>query len=281
MSAKIALKAFSFALAFPAKLLSATQTSPSRTGEEHPARRVDAGILIFEAEAEVEPELVPERKPEATPEPEADRRFERDLASVSEEDTPEPEEEESELAATRNGAEPESVPEAESVPEPTPAAVERASSASPPASVDSPMEIRFAKMSEDATLPTRANEGDAGMDLCAAESARIGPGQRVGVGTGLAVEIPEGWAGMVLPRSGLALKHGIALVNSPGLIDPGYRGEVRVLLLNTDATAEFKVAVGDRIAQLVLTPFSTAKPIEAEGLETSARGEGGFGSSGV
>jgi len=142
------------------------------------------------------------------------------------------------------------------------------------------MEIRFEKLKDEASLPTRANEGDAGMDLCAAEAARIGPGQRVGVGTGLAVEIPEGWAGMVLPRSGLALKHGIALVNSPGLIDPGYRGEVRVLLLNTDKTAEFKVSVGDRIAQLVLTPFSTARPVEADRLSATARGEGGFGSSG-
>jgi dUTP pyrophosphatase len=86
---------------------------------------------------------------------------------------------------------------------------------------------------------------------------------------------------MVLPRSGLALKHGIALVNSPGLIDPGYRGEIRVLLLNTDASAEFKVSVGDRIAQLVLTPFSTAKPIEAPRLSNAIRGEAGFGSSGV
>jgi dUTP pyrophosphatase len=118
------------------------------------------------------------------------------------------------------------------------------------------------------------------MDLYASEAAHIGPGERVSVGTGLAVEIPEGWAGMVLPRSGLALKRGIALVNAPGLIDPGYRGEIRVLLLNTDATSEFKVSPGDRIAQLMLTPFSTAKPVEADSLEESARGTDGFGSSG-
>jgi dUTP diphosphatase len=149
-----------------------------------------------------------------------------------------------------------------------------------PASFEQHMEIRFQRLSEKATLPNRAHEGDAGMDLCAAEAASIGPGQRVQVGTGLAVEIPEGWAGMVLPRSGLALKNGISLVNAPGLIDPGYRGEIRILLLNTDPNSEFKVAVGDRIAQLVLTPFSTARPVEADDLPESERGGAGFGSSG-
>ncbi len=93
--------------------------------------------------------------------------------------------------------------------------------------------------------------------------------------------IPEGLAGLVLPRSGLALEHGISLVNSPGLIDPGYRGEVRVLLLNTDTTSEFAVATGDRIAQLVLVPIAYASPQESDSLEGSARGEGGFGSSGA
>lgn len=150
-----------------------------------------------------------------------------------------------------------------------------------PASVHQHMEIRFQRLSGKATLPTRAHEGDAGMDLCAAEAASIGPGQRVQVGTGLAVEVPEGWAGMILPRSGLALKHGISLVNAPGLIDPGYRGEIRVLLLNTDPNSDFKVAVGDRIAQLVLTPFSTARPVETDdSLTDSERGTAGFGSSG-
>lgn len=149
------------------------------------------------------------------------------------------------------------------------------------ASVTRHMEIQFQRLSDKASLPVRAHEGDAGMDLCAAEAASIGPGQRVQVGTGLAVEIPEGWAGMVLPRSGLALKHGIALVNAPGLVDPGYRGEIRVLLLNTDADSEFKVAVGDRIAQLLLTPFSTARPVEAAALSETGRGTAGFGSSGA
>lgn len=129
-------------------------------------------------------------------------------------------------------------------------------------------------------MPTRAHESDAGLDLYAAEGARIGPGQRVSVGTGLAVGIPSGLAGLVIPRSGLAIKHGIALVNSPGLIDPGYRGEVRVLLLNTDANATFKVAPGDRIAQLLLVPIATASPLESEGLDETDRGAGGFGSTG-
>ena len=101
--------------------------------------------------------------------------------------------------------------------------------------------LRFIRLSEAATIPTRAHDTDAGLDLYAAEDARIGPGQRASVGTGLAIAVPEGLAGLVLPRSGLALKHGITLVNSPGLIDPGYRGEVRVLLLNTDTSSEFEL----------------------------------------
>jgi dUTP pyrophosphatase len=141
-------------------------------------------------------------------------------------------------------------------------------------------ELRFIKLSDRATLPTRAHENDAGLDLYAAESARIVPGARVSVGTGLAVAIPDGLAGMVLPRSGLALKHGVTLVNAPGLIDPGYRGEVRVLLLNTDGTIAFQVSPGDRIAQLLLVPIAHASPLESDSLDSSMRGEGGFGSSG-
>jgi dUTP diphosphatase len=141
-------------------------------------------------------------------------------------------------------------------------------------------QLRFIRLSDRATLPTRAHDDDVGLDLYAAEGARIGPGERVSVGTGLAVAIPEGLAGLVMPRSGLALKHGIALVNSPGLIDPGYRGEVRVLLLNTDRAAEFRMAPGDRIAQLVLVPIAHASPLEAEELDSSLRGTSGFGSSG-
>lgn len=142
------------------------------------------------------------------------------------------------------------------------------------------MELPVARLNENAVLPTRAHEGDAGLDLYACESAHIGPGERWSVGTGVAVEIPEGHAGLVLPRSGLAKKNGIALVNSPGLIDSGYRGELRVLLLNTDPAELFRVAPGDRIAQLVVVPIALAQPVEREALAESARGEGGFGSSG-
>jgi dUTP pyrophosphatase len=142
------------------------------------------------------------------------------------------------------------------------------------------MELRFQRLREEATIPTRAHEGDAGLDLYAAEAAHIGPGERWSVGTGVAVEIPDGHAGLVLPRSGLAREHGIALVNSPGLIDSGYRGEIRVLLLNTDPAETFRLAPGDRIAQLLVTPVASAEPVEAEALAESARGAGGFGSSG-
>ena len=138
----------------------------------------------------------------------------------------------------------------------------------------------MSKLSDGATLPTRAHPGDAGLDLYASEAAHIGPGERWGVGTGVAVEIPDGHAGLVLPRSGLAREHGITLVNAPGLIDAGYRGELRVLLLNTDPAETFKVEPGDRIAQLVITPIVLAEPIESAALAATARGDGGFGSSG-
>ncbi len=141
------------------------------------------------------------------------------------------------------------------------------------------MELKVARVERGATLPSRAHEGDAGLDLYACEAAHIGPGERWSVGTGVAVEIPGGHAGLVLPRSGLAKKHGIALVNGPGLIDSGYRGEIRVLLLNTDPAETFRVEPGDRIAQLVIAPIALAEPVEAA-LSESARGDGGFGSSG-
>ena len=141
--------------------------------------------------------------------------------------------------------------------------------------------IRFSRLQEEARTPEQAHEHDAGYDLFATEQARIGPGERVSVGTGIAVSIPEGHAGLVLPRSGLAVRHGITLVNSPGLIDPGYRGEVRVLLLNTDPADSFVVEPGDRIAQLVVTSVSRAEFVEAEILPQSTRGEAGFGSTGV
>lgn len=142
------------------------------------------------------------------------------------------------------------------------------------------MSFRFTRLSEAAQAPKRAHPGDAGCDLFAAERARLEPGERASVGTGIAVEIPEGSAGLVLPRSGLAAKHGISVVNAPGLIDAGYRGEVRVLLLNTDTREAFEVVPGDRIAQLVIVEIGDAEPVEAESLEESARGAGGFGSTG-
>ena len=142
------------------------------------------------------------------------------------------------------------------------------------------MQLSVAKLNEDARLPSRAHAGDAGLDLYSCEAAHIGPGERWSIGTGVAMEIPEGHAGLVLPRSGLAREHGITLVNAPGLIDSGYRGEVRVLLLNTDPAETFRIEPGDRIAQLLLTPISVAEPVEATVLSESARGGGGFGSSG-
>jgi dUTP pyrophosphatase len=137
------------------------------------------------------------------------------------------------------------------------------------------------RLHPEAILPVRAYEGDAGLDLHAAEAAELGPGERASVGTGIAVEIPDGHAGLVLPRSGLAAKHGIALVNAPGLIDAGYRGEVRVLLLNTDRDVPFRIAPGDRIAQLLLVAHAAPPVVEVAVLEDSERGDGGFGSSGV
>jgi len=142
------------------------------------------------------------------------------------------------------------------------------------------VQLSIAKLKDEAVLPTRAHPGDAGLDLYACESAHIGPGERWSVGTGVAVEIPEGHAGLVLPRSGLARDHGIGLANAPGLIDAGYRGEVRVLLLNNDPAELFRVEPGDRIAQLVVIPVALADPVEVEALTDSARGDGGFGSSG-
>ena len=142
------------------------------------------------------------------------------------------------------------------------------------------MTLRFARLSEDAREPTRAHHGDAGYDLYAVDGATIAPGERASVGTGIAVAIPDGWAGLVLPRSGLAARHGITLPNAPGLIDSGYRGEVRVLLLNTDAREPFKVAPGDRIAQLLLVRHEAPEVLEVESLDETVRGAGGFGSSG-
>jgi dUTP pyrophosphatase len=140
--------------------------------------------------------------------------------------------------------------------------------------------LAFARLDPAARAPARAHDDDAGYDLHAAEPASLEPGGRASIGTGIAVAVPPGCGGLVLPRSGLAARHGIALVNAPGLIDPGYRGEVRVLLLNTDREETFEVEVGDRIAQLVVVRVEPTEIQEQPALATTRRGEGGFGSTG-
>jgi dUTP pyrophosphatase len=142
------------------------------------------------------------------------------------------------------------------------------------------VELPVQLLSDGARVPTRAHDGDAGLDLYANETATVGPGERASVGTGVAVEVPAGHAGLVLPRSGLAARHGIALVNAPGLIDAGYRGEIRVLLLNTDLQSTFEIEPGDRIAQLLVVPFAALVSVEAGELASSGRADGGFGSTG-
>ncbi len=142
------------------------------------------------------------------------------------------------------------------------------------------MKLQIQRLEPQAVVPTRAYDGDAGLDLYSAEAWRIDPGERVSIGTGLAVAIPAGHAGLVLPRSGLAARSGIALVNAPGLIDAGYRGEIRVLLLNTDRENAFDIDPGDRIAQLLVVAFAPAEPIEVAELDETARGLDGFGSTG-
>jgi dUTP pyrophosphatase len=144
-----------------------------------------------------------------------------------------------------------------------------------------PASLAFQRLDPRAILPTRAHPGDAGLDLHALEPARLEPGERASVRTGVAVAVPEGYAGLVLPRSGLAVRHGISVVNAPGLIDAGYRGEIRVLLLNTDHSRAWSLEAGDRIAQLVISPVALPEPQEVAELGSSARGTGGFGSSGV
>lgn len=145
------------------------------------------------------------------------------------------------------------------------------------------MKLPFRRLSSEATAPARAHAGDAGYDLASVESATLAPGERALVGTGISVAIPEGYAGLVLPRSGLAVRHGVSLVNTPGLIDSGYRGEIRVPLINHDRRETFEVEPGMRIAQLLLVRAADASFVAVESLEESAdgRGEGGFGSSGT
>ena len=141
------------------------------------------------------------------------------------------------------------------------------------------IELPIRRLREDAVLPERAYAGDAGLDLAACERHELGPGERATVGTGLAVAIPEGHAGFVQPRSGLAARHGLTVVNAPGLVDSGYRGEIRVVLLNTDAREPFVVEPGMRIAQLVVLQVPGLDPVEVEQLPETERGVRGFGSS--
>jgi dUTP diphosphatase len=143
------------------------------------------------------------------------------------------------------------------------------------------IELPIQRLRDDAVVPLRAYSGDAGLDLAACERVELAPGERATVGTGLAVAIPEGYAGYVQPRSGLAAKHGITIVNTPGLVDSGYRGELKVILLNTDADEAFVVEPGMRIAQLVVLEIPSVYPVEVEELPASERGVRGFGSSAV
>ena len=143
------------------------------------------------------------------------------------------------------------------------------------------IELPVRRLRDDAVLPSRAYPGDAGLDLAACEECEVGPGQRAVVSTGLAVAIPEGYAGFVLPRSGLARRHGITIVNTPGLIDSGYRGEVQVTLLNTDAAEAFRIEPGMRVAQLVVLAVPEARLVEVDELPATERAAGGFGSSGA
>ena len=141
------------------------------------------------------------------------------------------------------------------------------------------IELPIQRLHEDAVVPARAYVGDAGLDLAACERVELSPGERAVVRTGLAVAIPDGYAGFVQPRSGLAARHGITIVNAPGLIDSGYRGEVQVVLLNTDGAETFAVEPGMRIAQLVVLAVPELELLETDELPTSERGIRGFGSS--
>lgn len=130
------------------------------------------------------------------------------------------------------------------------------------------------------SLPVYAHPGDAGADLVSTDDVVLGPGERATVGTGLKIALPNGYVGFVVPRSGLAMKHGLTIVNAPGTVDAGYRGELRVTLLNTDAREPYAIAAGDRIAQLIVMPVPRVRFVEVERLPGSDRGEGGFGSTG-
>ena len=143
------------------------------------------------------------------------------------------------------------------------------------------MRLEFRKLDPAVALPGRARDGDAGLDLRANASLKVGPGERAMVPTGLAVALPPGHAGLVLPRSGLASRRGLTLANSPGLIDPGYRGEITCAVVNLDPVEAVEINTGDRIAQLLVVPFSEVEPVEVAELPPSPRGAEGFGSTGM
>jgi len=143
------------------------------------------------------------------------------------------------------------------------------------------VDLAIKRLDTELPLPRYAHEGDAGLDLFAAEDAVLEPGRRVLIATGIAVAIPEGYAGFVQPRSGLAIKQGLSLVNTPGLIDSHYRGEIKVIAINLDPAEPITVRRGDKIAQFVIQPVVRANLVEVDELDATARGEGGFGSTGV
>ena len=143
------------------------------------------------------------------------------------------------------------------------------------------IQLKIKLLDPEVALPRYQHEGDAGLDLASRIAITLEPGERAMIPTGIAIAIPRGYAGFVLPRSGLAARHGIALVNSPGLIDAGYRGEVAVVMINTDKHEAFHIKRGDRIAQLVLQQVADATTVEVEQLDETSRGSGGFGSTGT
>lgn len=143
------------------------------------------------------------------------------------------------------------------------------------------MAVQIVRLDRDLPLPAAQRPGDAGVDLHAAQDAVIEPGERVVVGTGVAVAIPDGFAGFVVPRSGLAVRLGLGKVNTPGIVDSGYRGEVRLILMNFDPREPIKIARGDRVAQMLVVPVAEVDLVETDSLPPSERGPGGFGSTGV
>ena len=143
------------------------------------------------------------------------------------------------------------------------------------------VDIQVRRIDEGVPLPAYQREGDAGLDLCSAESVVIEPGERLVIGTGIAVAIPSGYVGFTTPRSGLAARQGLSMVNAPGVIDSGYRGEIKIILVNLDSRESIRIERGDRVAQLVVVPVSTVRIVETDELPGSQRGEGGLGSTGV